>query len=299
VKKLRTTKSKKTEKRLVPKTSQILKTSWLDISTFWRMIAGVLAVYAVLNFIFVVSISILPTNEVLEAEITTYLGASAGRIIDSFTLVGISLLNISSPSNTVLQVVLFIIASMALIWTIRKLRGLQKITIRQAYYEGPANIIPLVLVVVMLLCTLIPASLASTLLVYALPVVGTAVEFSVLYAIAGALVLLTIYWTLVWWPAFYISMLPGTKPIAAMRAAAALTKKRRLKIWGRIVLLGLLLVSLFFIVVLPISIIYQRIVPLFVYITVTVLFGLGHILFFNLYRSLIDESDPAKQSKKA
>ena len=288
-----------TKRRDVPKTSQVLKTSWLDISTFWRMIAGVLTVYAVLNFIFVVSFSLLPTNEALEADIATYLGASAGRVIDSFTLVGISLLNISSPSNTVLQVVLFIIASMALIWTIRKLRGLQKITIRQAYYEGPANIIPLLLVSAMLLCTLIPASLASTLLIYALPITGTALEFSIIYIIAGALVLLTLYWTLVWWPAFYISMLPSTKPIAAMRAAAALTKKRRFRIWGRIILIGLLLTVLFFVIVLPLSIVYQRIVPLAVYITLTVLFGLGHILFFNLYRSLIDESEPTAKSKTA
>jgi hypothetical protein len=280
--------------RDVPKTGDVLKAAWLDISTFWRMIAGVLAVYAILNFIFVVSFSLLPSNEAVEAEITTYLGESAGRVIDSFTLVGISVLNISSPTNTALQILLFIIASMALIWTIRKLRGLQKITIRQAYYEGAANVIPLLLVSAMLLATLIPASLASTLLIYALPITGTSLEFATIYIIAGALVMLSIYWTLVWWPAFYISMLPGTKPIAAMRAAAALTKKRRLRIWGRILLLSVLLIMLFFVVVLPISLIYQRIVPLAVYLTVTVLFGLGHILFFNLYRSLIDESEPTK-----
>ena len=38
--------------------------------------------------------------------IETYLGASAGKIIDSMVIVGVSVLNFSSPGNTFLQVLL-------------------------------------------------------------------------------------------------------------------------------------------------------------------------------------------------
>ena len=294
MKKLKKTKTKRTS-RMVPGFVALAKLTWLDISSFWRTLSGILLVYACLNFIFVAGFSLFPSSESLEADIVAVLGESAGRAIDSFALVGISLLDISSPSNTALQMVLLIIVSMALIWAVRKLRGLQKITIRQAYYEGPANIIPLILVVTMLLLTLIPASIASTILVYALPIIGSVLEKTIVYIIAGVLVGVSIYWLMVWWPAFYISMLPGTKPVAAMQAAAELTKGRRLKILSRQLVALVMLVVLFVVVVLPLALISQRLVPLIVYTVLVSLLGIGHIVFFNLYRSLIDDQPAGKK----
>lgn len=280
---------KNKQKRDVIGFGALFKATWLDISTFWRTLGGILIVYASINFLFVASFSLLPSSESIESDIVTYLGDSAGRVIDSFALVGISLVTISAPSNTLLQVVLLLIASMALIWALRKLRGLQKIRIRQAYYEGPANIVPLVLVTMLLLLTLIPASIASTILLYALPIVGTTLERIIIYAIGSGLLMLTVYWLLVWWPALYISMLPGTTPIAAMRAAASLTKGRHIKIWTRQFAITILASSVFMFVVLPVAIVLQRAVPLVVYTMLVVLFGVIHVAFFNLYRSLIDD----------
>lgn len=284
---------KKDQKRDVIRLGTLYKATWLDISTFWRILGGILIVYAIVNFLFVASFSLLPSSESIQSDIASYLGDSAGRVIDSFALVGISLVTISAPSNTLLQVVLLLIASMALIWALRKLRGLQKIRIRQAYYEGPANIVPLVLVTMLLLLTLIPASIASTILLYALPIVGSLLERIVIYAIGSGLLILTIYWLLVWWPALYISMLPGTTPLASMRAAASLTKGRRIKIWTRQFAIFITASVVFMFVVLPLAIVLQRAVPLAVYTMLVLLFGLMHVALFNLYRSLID--DPTQE----
>ncbi len=279
------TKKQKDKKTKSPKQSVIslpalAKATWLDISTFWRTLGGILVVYAIINFLFVASFSLLPSSESLQSDIIAYFGDSAGRVVDSFALVGISLVNISAPSNTLLQFVLILIVSMAFIWALRKLRGLQKIRIRQAYYEGPANIIPLLLVVVLLLLTLVPASIASTILLYALPIVGSFIEGLVVYSVSAALLMLTIYWLLVWWQ--------------AMRAAALLTKGRRLRIWSRQLVVFVILVVVFVAVVVPLALLWQRIVPITVYGMLVLLFGIGHVAQFNLYRSLINESQKSK-----
>ena len=286
-------KKQKTHTKKVVSYKQLTKMTWLDISSFWRFLGGILVVYAVINFVFVASFSLLPSSESLQEDIIGTLGTSAGRVVDSFTLVGVSLINVSAPSNTMLQLLLLAIVSMAMIWALRKLRGLQKITIRQAYYEGPNNIVVLVLVVMLLLLTLIPASIASTILLYALPIVGSLLEATFVYTIGALLMALSLYWLLVWWPALYIAMLPGTTPIGAMRAAAMLTKGRRFKIFSRQFAILVVLGSLFFVVVFPLAIVWQRLVPLSVYVSIITLFGIGHIALFNLYRSLIDEQPTA------
>ncbi|MCA9345254.1 hypothetical protein KC871_01395 [Candidatus Saccharibacteria bacterium] len=286
-------KKQKTHTKKVVSYKQLTKMTWLDISSFWRFLGGILVVYAVINFVFVASFSLLPSSESLQEDIIGTLGTSAGRVVDSFTLVGVSLINVSAPSNTMLQLLLLAIVSMAMIWALRKLRGLQKITIRQAYYEGPNNIVVLVLVVMLLLLTLIPASIASTILLYALPIVGSLLEATFVYTIGALLMALSLYWLLVWWPALYIAMLPGTTPIGAMRAAAMLTKGRRFKIFSRQFAILVVLGSLFFVVVFPLAIVWQRLVPLSVYVSIITLYGIGHIALFNLYRSLIDEQPTA------
>ena len=286
-------KKQKTHTKKVVSYKQLTKMTWLDISSFWRFLGGILVIYAVINFVFVASFSLLPSSESLQEDIIGTLGTSAGRVVDSFTLVGVSLINVSAPSNTMLQLLLLAIVSMAMICALRKLRGLQKITIRQAYYEGPNNIVVLVLVVMLLLLTLIPASIASTILLYALPIVGSLLEATFVYTIGALLMALSLYWLLVWWPALYIAMLPGTTPIGAMRAAAMLTKGRRFKIFSRQFAILVVLGSLFFVVVFPLAIVWQRLVPLSVYVSIITLYGIGHIALFNLYRSLIDEQPTA------
>jgi hypothetical protein len=290
----------KKSKKMVKKPISFVELSkrvWLDVGAFWKLLLSVLAVYAVINFIFVASFSLLPSNEALQAEVETYLGASAGKIIDSMVIVGVSVLNFSSPGNTFLQVLLFIFASTAFIWTLRKLRGLQKISIRQAYYEGPANIIPLLIVSTLLLLTLVPSAIASSILTIALPIIGSNLERTIVYIISAALVLLSVWLVAVWWPAFYISMLPGTKPIASLRAGAELTKRRRSRVAIKLVGVIALLVLVFVAFVIPVSLIWQRIVPVTVYAMLFLMFGLFHMYAFNLYRSLIDE--PERTSKKA
>jgi hypothetical protein len=274
----------------VPKSSVIFKSAWLDLSSFWRALVGITFVYVLLYFVFVGSFGLLPTSDVLKADIEASVGEGAGRVLGSTALVGISVLEVTAASNNLLQLLLFLIASCALIWAVRRQRGLKKISVLQSYYEGPSNLIALIITMLLLFLTLIPSAIASAVLGFGLPIAGSGIEVAVLYIFAILLIVWTLYMLSVWWPAFYISMLPGTRPVASMRAARSLTKHRRLKITGRVLVIVLALLSLFVVIVFPVALLWQRIIPLTVYLTVMAIFCIGNILFFNLYRSLIDES---------
>lgn len=286
-------KPKKVKQKIkVPGLWQIYKLSWVEISSFWKPLIGIIIVYAVLNFIFIAGVALLPSSESLNTQIEDLLGEDAGRFISSITLVGLTLYDVTSPSNTMLQLILFLIASMAFVWALRKLRGLKKFKIRQAYYEGTSNLIAMLLVILMLLLTLVPASIAAAALSFGLPIAGNGLEQALLYAFGLLFISLTIYWLAVWWPAFYIIMLPGTMPVTSMRAAAELTKHNRTKIFLRHILIFLTLIFIFLMIVVPVALIWQRIIPITVYATIFGLFGVMHVMLFTLYRSLVDARQP-------
>lgn len=273
---------------------QLIKLSYDEISLFWRPLLGILIVYGVINFIFITSIALLPSSESLKLQIEELFGGDVNRFVSSITLVGLTVYDVASPSNTMLQIILFIIASMAFVWALRKLRGLKKFKVRQAYYEGTSNIIATMLVVMLLLLTLAPASVGAAVISFGLPIAGTGLEEFIVYLIGTLFILLSLYWLAVWWPAFYIVMLSGTTPINSMRASAELTKKIRARIFIRLFFILVILVMLFFSIALPVSLLWQRLIPATVYITIFMLFGVMHVMLFSLYRNIVD----ARQSQK-
>jgi hypothetical protein len=273
---------------------QLIKVTYDEISLFWRPLVGILVVYGVINFIFITSIALLPSSESLKLQIEELFGSDVNRFVSSITLVGLTVYDVASPSNTLLQMILFVIASMAFVWALRKLRGLKKFKVRQAYYEGTSNIIATMLVVVFLLLTLVPASIGAAIISFGLPIAGTGLEEFIVYLIGTFFILLSLYWLAVWWPSFYIVMLSGTTPINSMRAAAELTKKVRLRLFVRHLFILFSLILLFFCVAIPVSLIWQRLIPATVYVAIFMLFGIMHVMLFSLYRNLVD----ARQSQK-
>jgi hypothetical protein len=290
VKKLRKI-NNNTKSKTVPKISKIYRDSWLDLSAFWRTLMAITLVYAVLYFIFVASVSVFPTIETLKDDLLAIFGIeNTSRLIGSTLIVSSSLMSVLSASNSLLQIILFLIASSALVWAIRKQRGLKKINTLKSYYEGTANLIALFITSLLLLLTLIPSAIGSSLLSFGLPIAGSTTEVIILYSFAVILTLWSVYLILARWPAFYIAMLPGARPVASIRAAKNLTKNRRLKILARVLIIIVSLIIFFVLLVAPMALIWQRLIPITVYLTVMALFCVGNVLLFNLYRGLLDET---------
>jgi lipopolysaccharide export LptBFGC system permease protein LptF len=62
-------------------------------------------------------------------------------------------------------------------------------------------------------------------------------------------------------------------------------------------LILIFLALLFIFIVVPVSLILQRAVPVTVYILMFIVFGLAHMFLFNIYRSLVDESESSTKNK--
>jgi hypothetical protein len=164
---------------------------------------------------------------------------------------------------------------------------LQKVSVRDAFYEGSARIIPVIIVSFWLLILFIPAVLGSGLLGFALQASASSLESIVAISSSLLLILVSFWLFAVYWPAFYIVTLPNMYPLKSLRSAANLTKKHRLSILRKFVLLGIfsfLFVTLF---VLPVALVLPIIVPYYLYIVIFALFMISQVYLFELYRGLM------------
>ncbi len=268
----------------VVKLRTLLKQSWLELSTFWRQLAGITALYAILYFIFVMGLSVTASfQSTIDASTSRFTQASTA-LSDAFTnLYG----GTQSDATVLVQVLLFLIASLAMIWALRKLQALKKITIRDAYYQGNAQFIPVLLVSIVLVLTLLPAVLGSGILSVGLQAGGTGLEIVIISIIAVLLLFIAILLFAMIWPSFYIASLPKMRPIQAMKSALVLTKKRRLAIVRKLLFLVLMGVVFTILVLLPFALIAPITVPYAAFAVLFIFFLYGQVYLYELYRSLL------------
>lgn len=262
----------------------IFKKTWLELSAFWRPLLGVTATYGVLYFVFVMSFSL--NNNVQELLSTT-----SGMFPQAFAVILDSTFNsysgTQSDATTLLQMLLFLASTLAVIWTLRRLQNLQKASVRDAFYEGPARIVPVIIVSLILLLTFIPALFGSTILAYVLGSAATLVETIIAALVSVLLIFSSILLFVTYWPAFYIVTLPEMRPIKSLKAAARVTKKYRLSILRKFVLLGLCCLLILITIILPIALVLPTVVPYVLYFVIFGIFLIVQVYLFELYRSLV------------
>lgn len=263
----------------------LLKQSWLELSTFWRQLAGITLVYAGLYLLLVMGFSIAANfQSTVSNSGDSRLAQASTALTDTFIILfGGS----QSDATTLVQSLLFVIGTLALVWALRKLQALKKITIRDAFYQGNAQLLPVVLVSVLLLLTAVPALLGSTLFSIGLQAGGNAVELIAIGAVSVALLFLSAYLFTKYWPSFYIASLPKMRPLQALKSASALTKGRRLSILRKLLFLTILIITLFLLVMIPFALSFASLVPYGMFVLYFVLYLYVQVYLYELYRSLL------------
>jgi hypothetical protein len=289
-------KSKKTIKKATKKTKvnlpklpsvwSLVKKTWFECSTFWRPLLGIVIIYVILYFILVLGLNLSTAwqDQILLSDST--LGDAFSTIFGAFSSGGLSSAS-SSDATTIMQYLLFILASMAFVWTLRKLQGLKQIKWRDAYYQGTSALVPTVVICLVLALTFIPAILGSSILATALQLSTIGAEVAIVSAIAAALLFISLLLFVMFWPAFYIVSLPQTRPVQALRSASKVTKNRRLAIMRKAIVWMIICLVTAFILLMPIAMLVPAAVGYFVFIGLFLFFGVSHIYFYNLYRSLL------------
>jgi len=141
--------------------------------------------------------------------------------------------------------------TLALIWGIAKINTGNKISIKQAYYEGTSNFIKFILVALVLALQFIPFAVGATILINAIAtttIVISAWDWLILGTIWLVLAMPTFYWLSHYVFSIFEVGANNLTPISALRTSKTVTKGRGFMIFGHFLLL---LLSLILVTILP------------------------------------------------
>jgi hypothetical protein len=266
--------------------------TWQELTAFWRPLFGVTLVYLVLYFIFVLGFNVSYSYQDIVASVALQIGENASWLPQK----SVTVLNVfgsgfsgQSDASTVMQFLLFIIATMAIIWTLRSLRALKHIKIRTAYYEGPAQFVPFILVVFLLFLTLLPSAIGSAIFGVAQLTGAQGLELTLAGVLAAALFFGSVYLFCAWFPALYIVSLPKGTPIKSMKLAWGLTKGKRFWLVRTLVSLAILLALSAFLSIFLVVLILPVVSVFMAFIVSFAVFTVAQTFMYITYRSMIDD----------
>lgn len=278
--------------RPMPGFLHLLRGSWQLIYRNKRTFGALALIYAVLLFVFIKAFGLEFSLSDAKSSLNEYFGDSISNVDKSLGLFyellqssGTS----SDPSAGVYQFFLSVFLILATIYIVRKLLAGDKVSVKEAFYNGMYPIIPFFLVLLVLVVQLIPAYFGNLVLATVLNngLAVTALESVFWYVLYGLLVLLSLYMITSSMFALMIVTLHDVTPMQALRSARELVLHRRFKIWLRILLLPLVLLVVMSVIFMPLVVILPVLAEaLFLFVgSLAIIFST--VYFYNLYRQLL------------
>jgi hypothetical protein len=231
------------------------------------------------------------------------LGGDVGALGRSGVLFGTAMLGglngTLGQAQALTAAVLGLLLWLVVVWLLRALFAGNPVSVRDALYNAGAPLIPTTLLGCLLLVQLLPGAfgLAAYMAVTNGTIIDGGVESMVLAAATALSVLLSLYWATATLLAGIIVTIPGTYPMAAVRAAGDLALGKRLPLLLRLLWLLVPIGFLWALLLLPALLIDQAWhvawLPLVPFV-VQVLGGLSGmyvvVYVYVLYRRLINET---------
>lgn len=258
-----------------------------------RVFGGILLVYVLLYFLFVKGLAtnfqLSETKSQLEEAVGSELGTWGMGAVLFGTLVGTAGTS-AGDAGAVYQTLLFVIMSLAIVWTMRQtFESPKRLPLSRVFYDSMYPLIPYILVWLVVVLQLIPAFIGS--FIYSIVVsngiaVGLVEQLlwlTILIASIGVSVFLissSIFAT-------YIAALPDMGPMLALKKAKSLVKFRRFIIIRRLLFLPLVVIIVFAALFFPL-VLYAPVAAevLFVVFSLALLF-ITHAYMYVLYREMM------------
>ena len=192
--------------------------------------------------------------------------------------------------------ILGLCGSLALWWLIRQLQSSKtptKLQIRDAFYFGPAQLIPFGLLCSLLFLQLLPALIVSNFAteLRTNEVLQTNLEQAGAVGIILIAFGLSFYWLAGGLFSLIIVSLPRTRPLQAWQTSLSLVQRRRWPIISHLLVLGVVLILLNCLLVLPFVWLWPQGAHYIFYFLTIYLVILGHIYWFLLYQQLLAFKD--------
>ena len=261
------------------------------LQLLWRhrkLFLGITGIYAVLSVLLVQNLD----SSLSVSSLQSVIGGSADRL--SKGVVTVQWLASGSGSTTsqtsnVFQGILFISVSLAIIWALRQVMTGHHVRIRDAFYRGMYPVVPVLLVAVVFILQLLPASVGlgiyNVVLMYSFA--AQSIE-KILWAIPViSLVLLSLYVMTSSTIALYIATLPDITPIAALKSARGLVHHRRWVVLRKLLFLSITLAVIWGVLAIPVLLLAPLLAPWLVFVLGVLTVPVVHAYIYLLYRELL------------
>ncbi len=255
----------------------------------WGLFLGITLIYTVLNILLVRGLS----GSADVAGIKEILDGGFGRLasgLGAFVILVTSSGNSSNPVAGVYQTLLAVIASLAIVWSLRQvLAGSNALRIRDAFYGGMYPLVPVVLVLITMGLQLLPVVLGAGLyaLVASNGIASTPLEHAVWAILAFLLAAVSFYLLISSVFALYIATLPEMTPMKALRSARELVRYRRWSVLRKLIFLPFVLLLISLAIMLPIIIFVTPLSPWVLFLLTMAGLPVIHAYMYTLYRELL------------
>lgn len=257
----------------------------------WQLFTGILATYAVLMIVFVGGFSGSSASTLKSGLSQAFHGH-----FKAFST-GVSLFSVIVGTDTkgstttagVYETILFIVVSLAIIWTLRQLYAKHPVRVRDGFYLGMYPLVPFVLVLLVIGLELIPLVVGGA--IYG-DVVGGGIAVNAYENMAMLCIFLlfaatTVYLLCSTIFALYIATLPDATPMQALYAARELTQYRQWTVLRKLLFLPLALFIGGTVIVIPLALFLTPIAtPIFFLLSIVAL-AITHSYLYALYRELL------------
>lgn len=264
--------------------------------TLWRhkrLFVGITVIYGILNLLLAQGLGGTDVSGVKTAFNQAFTGHFGSLLsgLSVFTLLVGSAGNNTSQTSGSYQILLAIVASLAIIWGLRQSLSDTLVGVRDAYYKGMYPLVPFILVLLVIALQLVPIVIGSSL--YSLVVTnGIAVQAGeklFWFAIFAASAFATLYMLSSSLFALYIVTLPDMTPMKALRSARGLVRRRRWAVLRKLLWMPIFLLVVAAIIMVPIIILLAPVARwIFFLLTMSALTA-AHAYMYTFYRELLNE----------
>jgi hypothetical protein len=265
-----------------------------SVTIIWdnkKVFFGICLIYGILNLILVQGLAGNSNIANLKSELQqNFFGSLGSSVVIYGELLG-SAGNGSTNTAGAYQIILFVLASLAIIWSLRQIIAGHTIRVRDSFYQGMSQLIPFILVMALLFIQLVPVIVGAALSGLALGsgIAVSGLEKVIFIAIFILFAIWTFYLLASTTFAVYIVTLPDMTPLKALRSAKKLVKKHRLLLIRKILGLPFVLIVVSAAIMLPIIILITGLAQWIFFILTTLVLLCAHTYLYNLYRELLNE----------
>ncbi len=277
----------------IPGAFRLIRTALRLLGRNRRLFIGITIIYGLLNIILVTGLANKLDLTSLKSTLQTAFG-SGGAVTSTLTVFAVLVSSVGgsvSGAASAYQLILTLIASLAIIWALREVSAGTRVRVRDAYYRGMTPLVPFALVLVVIGLQLVPLIVGGTVfnIVINNGIAVYAAEKFLWGALFALLGLLSIYMISSSIFALYIVTLPDMTPLKALRSARALVRFRRWTVLRKVLVLPVMLLVLLALIMLPV-IYFATAAAQWVFFALT-MFGTAvvHSYLYTLYRELIRE----------